>query len=112
MTNYIQYIKDNTIRCETSHRGGGIEISLDKIIGGDNGYKMSAYQNYLGGGMLGKICNSYDFELDLLNKSKQLKIEKITEALNKYFHNLTNHADNEWENQTYLQNQSMPASAY
>ena len=108
--NYIQYITDNTIRCEASYRGGGIELGLDDLLKTE-GYKMTAYQNYLGGGMLGKICNSYNFNIDKLSKTKQTKVNKISLELNKYYHSLTNH-DDEWENQSFVQNQNMPVSAY
>ena len=46
-------IANAVVRQEVSPRGGGVEIRLD-----DWGYphhKMTAYQNYLGGGMLGKV---------------------------------------------------------
>jgi len=43
-----------TLRLEISSRSGGIEIDLTRK--GFPNQKMSAYQNYLGGGMLGKVC--------------------------------------------------------
>ena len=106
-----KYIEDNTIRCEASYRGGGIEIGLDDLLNTE-GYKMTAYQNYLGGGLLGRIAHSYNFEPEKLSKAKQAKVEKITEALKKYFHNLTNHEGDEWEEETYEHNQDKPLSAY
>lgn len=109
--NYRQYIEDNTIRCEASFRGGGIEIGLDDLLGTE-GHKMSAYQNYLGGGILGRICNSYNFEVEKLSKARQAKIDKVTDALNKYYHGLTNHEGDEWEEETYEHNQTKPVSAY
>jgi len=109
--NYTQYIEDHTLRCEASYRGGGIEIDLDDLLGTE-GYKMTAYQNYLGGGMLGRICNSYNFEIETLTKSNRAKLDKITDALNRYYHNLTNHEDDEWESATYEQNQNRPERAY
>ena len=39
-----------TLRSKISSRGGGIEISLNSL--GFRDMKMSAYQNYLGGGLL------------------------------------------------------------
>tara|TARA_R110000824_G_scaffold52616_2_gene145852 strand:- start:361 stop:639 length:279 start_codon:yes stop_codon:yes gene_type:complete len=41
------------LREKYTSRGGGIEISLDEY--GYEGEKMTAYQNYLGGGMVGGI---------------------------------------------------------
>lgn len=109
---YKKYIEDNTIRCEASHRGGGIEINLDELLDSDKGYKMTAYQNYLGGGMLGSIGNSYNFDLKALNKNEQVKVEVITDKLNRYYHGLTNHEEDEWESATYEQNQTRSVSGY
>ncbi len=95
-----------TLRLQASGRGGGIEISLDTL--GWKGVRMTAYQNYLGGGMLGKIgsdCTLRDFR-----DNDQLKA--ISEQLMQYFHSLTNHEDDEWESQTFTQNQNMPVSGY
>ncbi|MCP3699494.1 MAG: hypothetical protein GY920_13220, partial [Aliivibrio sp.] len=47
--------KFEILRESISPRGGGVEISLDNF--GYPGEKMTAYQNYLGGGMLGSIGN-------------------------------------------------------
>jgi len=92
-----------TLRLEASHRGGGIEISLDSL--GYKGVKMTAYQNYLGGGMLGSVNN----DCTISDWADDDKLSEIAEQLRKYFHAITNH-DDEWENQTYEKNQQMPAS--
>lgn len=101
-----------TLRLEVSYRGGGIEIDLTRF--GFRGEKMSAYQNYLGGGMLGRICaNDTIRAYDKPHTQKQAdKLDRIAERLKMYFHTLSNHADDEWENQTYEQNQNMPVSGY
>lgn len=58
-------IQDSITREEFSHRGGGVELDLT-----DFGYEdefLSAYQNYLGGGMRGAVANSCtieDWEMD------------------------------------------------
>lgn len=104
-----QYIKDHTIRCEASYRGGGIEIDLGDYLA--PAYMMTAYQNYLGGGMLGSIQNSYNFDLGYIPPKQQAKVRDITEVLNKYYHGLTNH-DDEFEETTFEQCQTRPASAY
>ena len=94
-----------TLRKEISSRGGGIEISLDTL--GFKGVRMTAYQNYLGGGMLGGIasdCTIRDWE-------EHDKLKRIADQLRKYFHSLTN-PEGTWESVTYEQNQSMPVSAY
>jgi hypothetical protein len=43
------------LRQHLTSRGGGIEVCLSKY--GYPGEKMTAYQNYLGGGLLGRVCN-------------------------------------------------------
>lgn len=104
--------KDVTVRLEVSYRGGGIEIDLTRF--GFEGEKMSAYQNYLGGGMLGRILanNTIRALNKPLTEEQTKKLDEIAENLKKYFHELSNHSDDEWESQTYEQNQNMPISGY
>ena len=102
----MKNFEEITLRVKTSHRGGGIEIDLTSL-----GYpeeKMTAYQNYLGGGMLGCIendCTIEDFREDEI-------LVVIADQLAKYFHSLTNHEDDEWETATFEENQRRPNSAY
>lgn len=105
-------IEASILRQELSHRGGGIEIDLTSF--GFKGQKMAAYQNYLGGGMLGRIMVNDSIRRESLQttEAKAKKLDKIGLELKKYFHELTNHSDDEWENQTFEQNQNMPVSAY
>jgi len=100
-----------TLREEISSRGGGIEIDLTRF--GFKGQKMAAYQNYLGGGLLGKVCSNNTIEAykKPCTDKQKAKLDKIAEQLKQYFHNLTN-PDTEWEGQTYEKNQNMPTSAY
>jgi hypothetical protein len=101
-----------TLRLRTSDRGGGIEIDLTRF--GFKDEKMTAYQNYLGGGMLGRVVS--DDTIRAFNKpiteKQNDKLNRIAERLRRYFHDLTNHADDEWESETYEQNQTKSASAY
>ena len=48
-------IKNSVIREKYTSRGGGIEIDLTQY--GYTDEKMSAYQNYLGGGISGSVHN-------------------------------------------------------
>lgn len=100
-----------TLRLEISHRGGGIEIDLTRK--GFKGHKMSAYQNYLGGGMLGKVCanNTIQAFNRPCTDKQRAKLDKIGEELKRYYHSLTN-PDTEWEGQSYELNQNMAVSAY
>ena len=100
------------LRQEISSRGGGIEIDLTTL--GFKDEKMSAYCNYLGGGMLGRICENNTIKAydKVISTKKQLKLEQIGEALKKYFHSLVNPSEDEWESMSYEQNQEMSVSAY
>lgn len=110
MAKAIQF-SEVTLRQDISSRGGGIEIDLTRF--GFKGQRMSAYQNYLGGGMLGRICaNDTVRAYDLPCTDKQnAKLDRIAERLKKYFHELTN-PDTEWESRTYEENQKTSVSAY
>ena len=110
MAKRIQFSEVKT-RLEVSSRGGGIEIDLTRF--GFKGEFMSAYQNYLGGGMLGKVCANDTIRA--YNKPctpKQAeKLDKIAERLKQYFHLLTN-PDTEWEGSSYEANQLRPESSF
>ena len=96
-----------TLRLEVSSRGGGVEIDLTRY--GFKGQKMSAYRNYLGGGILGAVCvNSTIKTVTFIQKDK---LDKIAERLKRYYFDLTN-PESEWEQQTYEQNQKMPIRNY
>lgn len=72
-------LQDNITREQLSTRGGGVELDLTAF-----GYEdefMSAYQNYLGGGMLGGVANSCtveDWEYDD-------KLVRLAERLRDYY---------------------------
>jgi hypothetical protein len=107
--NLTKYIEANTIRLEASSRGGGIEIDASGYTG-VSGHKMTAYQNYLGGGMLGSIQS--DTNLKVTADKAGRKTLELAEALKQYFHNITNHEDDDWENASFEENQNRPVSAY
>lgn len=86
-------------------RGGGIEIEITK--GGFKGVRMTAYQNYLGGGILGRVCS----DCNIKQWQKHDELVTIAEELRKHFHSLTN-PKGTWEDINYEQNQKMSASAY
>ena len=93
------------LRQQITRRGGGIEIDLTPF--GYKYMKMTAYQNYLGGGMLGSInndCTLRDWEDDP-------KLVDIAKHLSMYFHGLTN-PDDEYEGMSFEDRQSLPTSAY
>lgn len=104
MANKINFEK-RTINLKVSERGGGIEISLTTL--GFKGRGMTAYQNYLGGGMLGSIQN----DCNVPNWKDNPRLVKIAEQLAQYYHSLSN-PDSEWEGMSFEKRQQMPSSAY
>ncbi len=102
----IEKIKKSVLREKITRRGGGIEIDLTSF--GFKGEKMTAYQNYLGGGMLGKINN----DCTIREWKNNDKLNNIAESLSRYFHSLTNPPEDEWESSTFEQLQERPSSAY
>ena len=72
-------ISENITREEYSYRGGGCELDLTEY-----GYEdefLSAYQNYLGGGLLGSIGNSCTVEDWQMNE----KLVRLAERLSEYY---------------------------
>jgi len=95
-----------TLRSKITSRGGGIEIDLTSL--GYPNEKMSAYQNYLGGGILGRILS--DCTLNL-GDPKYKELLEVQEDLKRYFHSLTNPEEG-WGSLTFEQNQKLNSSAY
>lgn len=73
-----------TLREQITSRGGGVEIDLTKL--GYPEQKMTAYQNYLGGGMLGSIGN----DCTIPNWQNDEKLQDIALQLSKYYHGKAN----------------------
>jgi hypothetical protein len=109
--NFTDYIENHILRCEAGYRGGGIEIDCHELFPYIEEAGMTAYQNYLGGGMLGAVQSSNNFESELRKKDRKM-FAALREALKRYYHNLTNHEGDEWESATYEENQRRPKSAY
>lgn len=108
MKNYN--IEENIIRLDASRRGGGIEIDVSELFG--ENCKMSAYQNYLGGGLLGSVQSDINF---IPSEEQKADVLELAEMLKRYFHEITNeyaYSCDEWNGMSYEKNQSMPTSAY
>ena len=72
-------IEENITREDFSTRGGGVELDLTTF-----GYEdefLSAYQNYLGGGMLGSVGNSCTVEDWQMDE----KLVRLAEKLSEYY---------------------------
>ncbi len=113
MNNITEYITNNTIRLEVSHRGGGIEIDASEYLKID-GAKITAYQNYLGCGMTGSIASDRNFETK--DKRKLARADKLAEALKRYFYNASNDLVQDYDewasSDSYESQQNRPNSAY
>ena len=80
-----QMIEASVLREKLTTRGGGIEISLDPF--GFDGHKMAVYQNYLGGGMLGRVMvnNTYTLVHKTMPEEEALELERIGNELKLYY---------------------------
>lgn len=101
----LNLIEWKVLRQKISHRGGGIEVSLSPL--GYEDEKMTAYQNYLGGGLLGSIGN----DCTIRDWADDERLVEISKHLSMYFHGLTN-PDDEFEGMSFENRQSLPLSAY
>jgi len=97
---------DVIIREKVTSRGGGIEIDLTSF--GYEDEKMTSYQNYLGGGLLGSIGN----DCTIKEWKEDESLVKISEDLSKHLHSLTNPEEDEWCSMTYEEIQKYPVSGY
>jgi phage tail tube protein FII len=112
MKNLSEKIEEAIIREQIGSRGGGVEIDLGLLDDIWDGELMSAYQNYLGGGMLGSVQN--DCTIDNWENICILggyDLSKVAEELRKNMHQKTNSHD-EWEGSSYEDNQERSGSAY
>lgn len=105
MTKLRFNVESRIVRSSISNRGGGIEITLDGLNRGKyNGLKMTAYQNYLGGGMLGSISNDCQAE----HWSNDEYLVRVSDRINRHFFELMfdYFDENEYQN---LQKRSVSA---
>ena len=72
-------IAENITREDFSCRGGGVELDLT-VFGYEDEF-LSAYQNYLGGGMLGSVGNSCTVEDWQMDE----KLVRLAERLSEYY---------------------------
>jgi hypothetical protein len=79
--------EDITLRRSFSHRGSGVEVSLSFLGRKYEDQKLSAYQNYLGGDMVGRIgsdCTIPDWR-------SNNRVVKIADRLKKHLYDLIRH---------------------
>ena len=110
----LQYIEENTISCDVSHRGGTIKIDVSELFPEiEENAIMGAYQNYLGGGMAGSVVGGAMFEKEELDEKNIEKFEVLLEEIKKYFFFISNDLNtDDWATSDYRTNQTRPVSAY
>lgn len=75
----MKKLERNILREQFSNRGGGVELDLTEY--GYDDERLSAYQNYLGGGLLGRVAN----DSTVKDWEKDPKLVKLAGDLRKYY---------------------------
>jgi hypothetical protein len=109
---YVEFIENHTVKNDVSSRGGTLKVDTSELFPYIDDCFVCAYQNYLGGGMLGAVVGVSTFLPSRLNKKDLQVYEDIKDTCKEYVFNCSNHEGDEWEEQSYIQNQNMPVSAY
>jgi hypothetical protein len=109
---WIKFIEDNTIEFEAGYRGGILKVDVSSLFPNVKDAIAGASQNYLGGGLLGKIESGRNFNIADLNEEELKVYYEFTDAVKRYFHEYTRHTGEEFEDMSYEDNQEMPKSAY
>ena len=91
------------VRSEYSSRGGGIEINLKFLGKKYTNIHMTAYCNYLGGGLLGSIQS----DCQIIGFENIVKLKRTSDQLKKYFYKLLYGTT-----KGYSKNTILPVSAY
>lgn len=79
----MKILKESILSKSYTSRGGSIEIDLS-YYGYPQDTKMLAYQNYLGGDMLGNVGSDCNISRDW---KKDKKLAKLSISLKKYYAN-------------------------
>ncbi len=115
---YDIFIKENTIECDVSYRGGKLKIDVTNLFPSLQDHAdtvMYAYQNYLGGGIAGSIQSGASFDPEELTQKEYKEYLILCHELKLYFYNLNAGGGDDYmvENvNTFSQNQTLPESAY
>jgi len=129
--NIKTYLRDqgNWINCNVSYRGGSLKVDIGDLLSQagneaiiNNGQQaiIGAYQNYLGGGIAGRIMFGSMFDGGILKGKDAKTLETIKEEIKRVFYEINNGGGDEYmqENVTgggdkgYKINQGLPTSGY
>ena len=103
----LEAFRNHTLRVAVVEKGGGVEINLTTY--GFRFGRMSAYLNYLGGGMLGSIQS----DCNVPNWKDNPKLVKLSEDMKQYYAILRAEAlEEEFNLDAFINQQKMPTSAY
>lgn len=114
--NTIKFIRENIIDVDYSRRGGTIKVNVEGLFPYVSSPVMGAYQNYLGGGMLGAVVGASKFDpIELKTKDRKIFF-KVKEEIKKLFWELVNEEAMDWDEygatKSYEENQVRLESAY
>lgn len=109
----MQYCREHIKDIDASRRGGTIKVDVSELFDvEDEDAIIGAYQNYLGGGMLGAV----QFGSMFAPTEEQAELfATFKEAVKKVFHEITNTEAGEWDEwaeSSYEQNQARAVSGY
>ena len=109
-------IEEHIVNCDVSYRGGTLKIDVSDLFDtGEEEAIMGASQNYLGGGMAGKITTGRMFDISGFSKADKKAYEDLSARIVKYFYNLNAGGGDDYmvENVNSLtQNKRLPVSGY
>lgn len=108
-------IEANIIECDISYRGGRLMVDVSSLFPDVEDARMGASQNYLGGGIAGKITGGSMFNPDDLSKKDQKVFYALKERLKQYFHAVNNGGGDEYMQEnygSYEDNQRLSVSSY
>lgn len=113
--NYKKFIEEHTTELDYTRRGGNLKVNASSLFPYIENATVGAYQNYLGGDMLGAVIGVAMFTPNELKRKDKKVFKELLEACKKYFHEVTNEVAtdyDEWSTSSYEQNQNRPKSAY
>lgn len=124
MQNLHKYIENNITDQNISYRGGFIKVDISGLLSqtslqalenaGENAIAGTS-QNYLGGGIAGRITTGRQFDINLLTKKDQAVYDQFCKACIEYHYTQNEGGGDEYmvENVNTLEkNQNLSVSGY
>lgn len=108
-------IASHVTECDLSYRGGKLKVDVSEVFPKVENAIMGAYQNYLGGGIAGRIVGAAMFDPSTLSRADQVKFDSLKARIVQYFYDCNNGGGDEYmqeEVNNLSFNQGLPVSAY